>query len=280
MIFDTGSSWVWVGTDKCYECHNPEKFHYDHSMSFIQASPKISNLRYGRGAVWGYDSYDTVCLSEQSTIGNGCMENYLFKSVVYQEELGGLAGAGLIGLAPSSQFSGSQLFVPSLYEKGAIKNNMFSLFIDQTNVSKIQIGGYDLKKYASGPLKWYKITDPVFWMLNFDNVKLGNHTFSPSTNRIMADSGTSLNMVPDVDFFKIKNMFFSDKNCYVLPNTLTACDCTKEEHESIPDLTFEVKGDTYVMNRDMWYERKDNTCVIKFMHAPGRDEWILGVNFF
>jgi len=130
MIFDTGSSWVWVGTDKCAECHNPEKFHFDHSTSFIQNSSKISTLRYGRGEVWGYDSHDTICLSEESTIGNGCMENYLFKSVVYQEGLGGLAGAGLIGLAPSSQYAGSQLFVPSLFDKGAIKHNMFSLFID------------------------------------------------------------------------------------------------------------------------------------------------------
>lgn len=174
MIFDTGSSWVWVGTDKCLECHNPEKFHYEQSRSFILKDKEISTLSYGRGEVWGYDTLDTVCLSEQSTIGNGCMENFLFKSVTYQEQLGGLAGAGLIGLSPSSQYSGSQLFVPSLYEKGAIKNNMFSLFIDQTSISKIQIGGYDLKKYASGPINWYKITDPMFWMFHFSDVKMGN----------------------------------------------------------------------------------------------------------
>jgi len=41
-----------------------------------------------------------------------------------------------------------------------------------------------------------------------------------------------------------------------------------------------VKGDTFEMPRDMWYERKGNTCVVKFMHAPHRTEWILGVNFF
>jgi hypothetical protein len=34
------------------------------------------------------------------------------------------------------------------------------------------------------------------------------------------------------------------------------------------------------MPRDMWYERKGDKCIVKFMHAPGRDEWILGVNFF
>jgi hypothetical protein len=96
----------------------------------------------------------------------------------------------------------------------------------------------------------------------------------------MADSGTSLNMIPDEDFFPITEMFFKNSHCWVLGNSLTACDCTKEEHEAVPAITFQIEGDEYVMPRDMWYERKDGTCVVKFMHAPGRDEWILGVNFF
>jgi predicted RNA-binding protein with PIN domain len=28
MIFDTGSSWVWVGTDKCDVCANSHHFHF------------------------------------------------------------------------------------------------------------------------------------------------------------------------------------------------------------------------------------------------------------
>jgi len=59
-----------------------------------------------------------------------------------------LAGAGIIGLSPSSQGTSAQLFVPSLYEKNAIKNSIFALFIDTNGQLKIQIGGYDLKKYA------------------------------------------------------------------------------------------------------------------------------------
>ena len=49
------------------------------------------------------------------------MEDYLFKSIVSQEDLEGLAGAGIIGLSPSSQGTKAQLFVPSLFKKNAIK---------------------------------------------------------------------------------------------------------------------------------------------------------------
>tara|TARA_B110000285_G_scaffold218030_1_gene267044 strand:+ start:43 stop:216 length:174 start_codon:yes stop_codon:yes gene_type:complete len=51
--------------------------------------------------VLGYNTYDQVCLNEDSTIGHGCMSDFKFRSVVYQEKLEGLAGAGLIGLSPS-----------------------------------------------------------------------------------------------------------------------------------------------------------------------------------
>jgi len=41
------------------------------------------------------------------------MQDFKFKSVVEQKDLGGLAGAGLIGLSPNG--GEAQLFVPSLY---------------------------------------------------------------------------------------------------------------------------------------------------------------------
>ena len=53
---------------------------------------------------------------KNSEEGHGCMDNYLFKNVVAQHDLSGLAAAGIIGLSPSNQDSGAQLFIPSLYE--------------------------------------------------------------------------------------------------------------------------------------------------------------------
>ena len=197
MIFDTGSSWVWVGHELCTTCANPDHFNSRKSRTFKQVSPRLTPLHYGRGEVLGYDTRDQVCLNEDNTLENGCMSDYLFRTVVWEKDLEGLAGAGLIGLAPSNQGAGAQLFVPSLYKQGAIKKNMFSMFIDPNETSKIQIGGYDLKKYAKGPINWYKINSQAFWELTFDHVKIGNMNFKPSVNSIMADTGTSLNMIPD-----------------------------------------------------------------------------------
>jgi hypothetical protein len=63
LIFDTGSAWVWVGTDLCDTCANEAKFDVEQSNTFKQNSNKLSSLYYGRGMVTGYDTQDTVCLT-------------------------------------------------------------------------------------------------------------------------------------------------------------------------------------------------------------------------
>lgn len=103
----------------------------------------------------------------------------------------------------------------------------------------------------------------------------------PSIDQVMADSGTSLNMIPDADFNKIYDHFFKGKlNCYKSPTTLTICECTEEQHKSIPDLEFHIDNVPYTINRDQWFEKSGNKCVIKFMHGVRSHHWILGLNFF
>ena len=65
-----------------------------------------------------------------------------------------------------------------------------------------------------------------------------------------------------------------------MPNTLTACDCTDEQYNNVPDINFKIQGDQYSIRRSLWFEKVGKTCVAKFMHHAGRDMWILGLNFF
>jgi len=111
-------------------------------------------------------------------------------------------------------------------------------------------------------------------------VTLGDYSFRPVVNTVMADTGTSLNMIPDDDYYRLFNRYFQYSKCHKLPNTLDSCDCSKAEHEQIPDIKFLIDGDTYSIPRDKWVERADGQCVVKFMHGPSKDYWILGLNFF
>ena len=109
----------------------------------------------------------------------------------------------------------------------------------QNSNSKILIGGYDLKKYSnSNKVNWYDISSPLFWEIDFHNVTMGNYQIPVSVSSVMADTGTSLNMIPDRDFNIILNTFFTNFECSLLANTLTTCTCTDEQHKSIPDINF------------------------------------------
>jgi len=167
MIFDTGSSWVWVQDKKCTDCMaNEHKFDSQRSDSWIQIDDSISVLRYGKGTVYGYTGIDHVCLKEDGDMGmagDGCMPDFRFKTVVGQRELNGLAGAGIIGLSPTAQDTNAQLFVPTLFHRNAINWNGFAMFMDPNGQSKIQMGGFNLTKYAKGPLHWHDLSDPHFW---------------------------------------------------------------------------------------------------------------------
>lgn len=194
-----------------------------------------------------------------------------------------MATAGIVGLAPGAWDPNVQLFVPSLYKQGAIKKNVFSMYIDQNATSKIQIGGFDEEKYAIEPLKWYPLSEPFYWKVNFGNVTIGDFKLNPTVNVIMADTGTSLNMISNDDFNAIYDGIFKGKyECFVSSSSLTACECTEEQHKEIPDIHFQINGDDFVIPRDSWYERQPSKglCYIKFMHGPSHNSWILGLNFF
>jgi len=67
-----------------------------------------------------------------------------------------------------------------------------------------------------------------------------------------------------------------------MASSLTACDCTDAQHKSVEDIHFNINGDDYLIPRDSWFERVQSSqkCVVKFMHGPNKEYWILGLNFF
>jgi hypothetical protein len=67
MIFDTGSSWVWIQSEECLYCmKNDHRFYKHESDTYQQLTTEESQLNYGKGSVIGYDSTDMVCLMKSS----------------------------------------------------------------------------------------------------------------------------------------------------------------------------------------------------------------------
>ncbi len=71
--------------------------------------------------------------------------------------MGMIRSSGLVGMSPHHFDKESDLFVDKMKKNGAIDHAVFSLSIGMNDVqSKITFGDFDVKKYATGPLRWHE----------------------------------------------------------------------------------------------------------------------------
>ena len=56
-------------------------------------------------------------------------------------------------------------------------------------------------------MKFYKISSPMFWQLKMHDVEVGGQPFHTNISTVMADTGTSLNLIPDEDFNPLMEKF-------------------------------------------------------------------------
>jgi hypothetical protein len=88
----------------------------------------IIDLHYGVGSVYGYNSIDHFCISE-----NRCAPSYSFLSVAYQTNLSGgdnSGQVGFIGLGMHNTDHTLDLFITKMKKEGVITKAMFSIYVD------------------------------------------------------------------------------------------------------------------------------------------------------
>ncbi|KAI9304765.1 aspartic peptidase domain-containing protein, partial [Cunninghamella echinulata] len=210
VVFDTGSSDVWVVSSKCNteDCKHHKQYISKQSTTNQPYITDMNNsninedgimeIRYGTGQIEALLNRETMTIGgiklTDQIIGEATSLSHEFSNLPFD----GIFGLGLAPLARSTH-------APPFYtmmEKKYLDQPLFAMYI-QTQGGEIDFGGLDPTRFT-GPMIYTPSMDDHYWMVHINQIKLGNATFtnntlSSSSRRAIVDSGTTLMIVTPED---------------------------------------------------------------------------------
>jgi len=273
VIFDTGSSNLWVPVVGCTHCGIPivaPKSKYDETKSSsYEEDGTPFDIVYGSGEVKGDFAVDSV------NVGG---------MMVKEQRLGAITDAGGLGMAytlgkfdgilglgfTSISIDGATTVLENAISQGKMDQPVFAFYLGNNKDGELSIGAIDSSKYE-GELHEVPLTSATYWQIEMDSVTVGGTTVA-STAAAIVDSGTSLMTGPKKDVAKLAAMVGAKPN---IMGEFTV-DCSKVN--SIPDFTFTIDGSDYTLTAEDVVIQSGGTCLFAFMplDIPNNPLWILG----
>lgn len=283
VIFDTGSSNLWVPKVGCEHCGSRflnKKSKYDHDVSTTYAEDGADfDIMYGSGSVSGYWSYETVGLGDNGEIE---VDGQRFAEI---QDAGGLGFGytmghfdGILGLAFTSiSIDNTVTVFENAIQQNVVDQPIFSFYLGDNESGELVFGGYDASKFEGDDLTYVDLYSATYWAVKLDGASCGDYESggenpdgSPTTAII--DSGTSLITGPKVEIDKLAASVGATRNFageYMI-------DCDKAA--DIPDVVFTIDGEEYSIPGPSTVIESGGTCIFGFMGMdfPGGPDWILG----
>nr|CAM12780.1 aspartic proteinase [Fagopyrum esculentum] len=196
VIFDTGSSNLWVPSGKCYlsiACFFHSKYKSSKSSTYVK-NGKSAEIHYGTGAISGYFSQDNV------KVGDLVVENQEFIEATREPSLTFVAAKfdGILGLGFQEISVGKAVPVwYNMVNQGLVNEPVFSFWLnrnaDEEVGGEIVFGGID-PAHHKGEHTYLPVTQKGYWQFDLDDVLVGGEStgFCSGGCSAIADSGTSL----------------------------------------------------------------------------------------
>nr|XP_020138925.1 napsin-A isoform X2 [Microcebus murinus] len=174
VVFDTGSSNLWVPSRRCYFFSLPCWFHHRFnpkaSSSFRPNGTKFA-IQYGTGRLDGILSEDKL------TIGGIKGASVVFGEALWEPSLvftfahfDGILGLGF----PILAVEGVRPPLDILVEQGLLDKPVFSFYLnrdpDVADGGELVLGGSDPAHYIP-PLTFVPVTVPAYWQIHMERVK-------------------------------------------------------------------------------------------------------------
>ena len=284
VIFDTGSSNLWVPSTKCgrfdIACQTHNKYNSSASSTY-QSNGETFAIQYGTGSLTGFLSEDTLRLSDLVVVDQVFAEATSEPGVTFTAA----KFDGILGLAFES--ISVDAVTPVWYnimDQKLVEQNLFSFWLskDAGNVvgGELILGGVDPSRFT-GPITYTPLFSETYWAIYVENILMNGVSIGacPSPGapgcRSICDSGTSLLTGPSKDIAVIngqlgcKTNFEGECIWNTCPNLNT-----------LPVISFVISGRSFNLTGPDYVLVSGSACISGFMgldlDPPIGPGWILG----
>lgn len=237
VVFDTGSSNLWVPSSKCsylsIACYLHNKYYGDKSTTYQEDGREFS-IEYGSGSLTGFFSRDTL------QIGDMSVPDQVFAEAVNEPSVSFIAASfdGILGMGfPEISVGKVEPPFQNMLRQGIIDEPVFSFWLnrdkDDQNGGELVLGGVN-PDHFKGEHTWARVTRRGFWQFDMEKIKVKHMdgTFCSSGCQAIADTGTSLLAGP-VD--EIENL-----NKLIGATSVLVEECKESVHSYIPEIINEI----------------------------------------
>ncbi|XP_073726079.1 nothepsin [Misgurnus anguillicaudatus] len=282
VIFDTGSSDLWVPSSYCVSqaCAMHHKFKAFKSSTYTHDG-RVFGIHYGSGHLLG------VMAREQLKVGSVTVQNQIFGEAVYEPgfafvmaHFDGVLGLGFPQLAEEM---GSPVF-DSMIAQNSVDEPVFSFYLKNNGSGfggELLFGGVDETLFVP-PINWVSVTQKGYWQIKMDGVKVqGALSFCYRSShgcQAVVDTGTSLIGGPSKDILMLQQFIGATPTAigeYLL-------DCARIS--SLPVVSFLLNDVEYSLTGEQYVRREilnnNEICISGFQSidvpSPAGPMWILG----
>lgn len=275
VIFDTGSSNLWVPSKQCTNCGFLKPSYNNAKSSTYVANGTIFDIEYGSGPVSGFVSQDSV------TVGKPVVKDVLFAEIT---DVSGLGLAfkigkfdGIMGLAwPSISVLQMPPVFTMMIDQGLVDEPVFSFYLTNDGTDgEMDLGGID-PNHHSGELSYVPLVETNYWTIGLDSMILeGQNSSFTTATRAIVDTGTSTLAGPKAEVKALAKQLGATP----VLNTgeyAISCDATK----TAPSISVGVGGQKYVLTAEQYIINSGGSCILGILGLdvppPAGPLWILG----